>query len=123
MEKVLSLKTDEEFGREIGRKIMGNGDEDITWITVNGRHIPIKEGQSVENAIKGMGIKGGKSEKGIVTISPKEVKKGDKVRIGGGWMKVKDFDYDRDTGKKVGIWVAGYGEAVPFSKKDVDVKR
>jgi len=26
-------------------------DEDITWITINGRHIPIKEGQSREDAI------------------------------------------------------------------------
>ena len=35
-------------------KVLTNhlGDEDITWITVNGRHIPIKEGQSVEDAMK-----------------------------------------------------------------------
>lgn len=29
-----------------------NNDEDITWITVRGRHIPIKEGQSKGEAIK-----------------------------------------------------------------------
>lgn len=44
------------------RQVM-DADDNITWITMNGNHIPIKEGQTKEEAVKEfLAKKGGKSE-------------------------------------------------------------
>ena len=39
-----------------------DGSDDITWITVNGNHIPIKKGQSKGDAVKSFFENKGKSE-------------------------------------------------------------
>ena len=52
--------------------VVQDKDEDITWITVRGRHIPIKEGQSKEDAINEAFNKSGeKSQKTDIKKSEK----------------------------------------------------
>ena len=52
--------------------VVQDKDEDITWITVRGRHIPIKEGQSKEDAINEAFNKSGeKSQKTDIKKSKK----------------------------------------------------
>ena len=45
------------------RQVM-DADDDIQWITMNGNHIPIKKGQSKEEAVKEFLAKKGKSGEG-----------------------------------------------------------
>lgn len=55
---------------------MALDDEDIEWITVRGTHVPIKKGESKEQAVKNF-LAGKKQSSGSKT----ELKKGDKIRF------------------------------------------
>lgn len=84
-----------------------DGSDDITWITVNGNHIPIKKGQSKGDAVKSFFENKGKSEGQQNANGEKKVdKKGGRATIYKNAMhKVRTFKakdegtYDYNTGK------------------------
>jgi hypothetical protein len=69
-------KKSQAKGQSATKKDMALDDEDIEWITVRGTHVPIKKGESKEQAVKNF-LAGKKQSSG----SKAELKKGDKIRF------------------------------------------
>lgn len=113
-------------------KLAKNSSDDVEWITVKGNHIPIKPGQTKEEAVKEFLSKKTQSKKSKETIAIAGVKKGKPMsfkKADGGRVNLnynKGAGYQNNCQTCVAVFEArlrGYDiEAVPYDESNEEMK-
>ena len=115
----LFIKTEYKDGQ---LQLARNSSEDVEWITVKGHHIPIRAGQTKEEAVKKFieeqSCKTGKSIAGVKQGKPMSYRKANGGRVNPNFKKGGGYEYNCQT--CVAVFEArlrGYDiEAVPYTK-------